>query len=80
MVMGRGLAWFDTGTHQSLLQAASFVEAVEERQGTMISCPEEIAFTNGWINSAQLEQLAYAKRNSGYGEYLSSLLPGSSRR
>lgn len=80
LVMGRGLAWFDTGTHQSLLQAASFVEAVEERQGTMISCPEEIAFSNKWIDSAQLEQLAHAKRNSGYGEYLLSLLPGSSTR
>ena len=73
-VMGRGFAWFDTGTHQSLLQAASFVEAIEERQGTMIACPEEIAYRNGWIDCAQIERLAKEKNNNAYGEYLLSLI------
>ncbi|MFW5996653.1 MAG: glucose-1-phosphate thymidylyltransferase RfbA [Lentisphaeria bacterium] len=73
-IMGRGIAWFDTGTHQSLLQAGSFVEAIEERQGNMIACPEEIAYDNNWISSAQIECLAASKDNNGYGEYLLSLL------
>lgn len=77
-VMGRGIAWFDTGTHQSLLQAASFVEAIEERQGTMIACPEEIAFRSNWIDAAQIEQLAHEKNKNGYGEYLMSLLQDES--
>ncbi len=73
-VMGRGIAWFDTGTHQSLLQAAGFVEAIEERQGTMIACPEEIAYYNNWISSEQLRRLADRKNKNGYGEYLLSLI------
>ncbi len=73
-VMGRGLAWFDTGTHQSLLQAANFVEAIQERQGTMIACPEEIAYRSGWIDQNMIQTLAAAKKNNGYGQYLLSLM------
>ena len=68
-VWGRGVAWLDAGTHESLLQAANFVQAVEERQGMMISCPEEIAYRMGYINAAQLGQLAQ-ELNNGYGNYL----------
>ncbi len=70
--MGRGTAWLDAGTHESLMQAASFVQAVEERQGMMISCPEEIAYRMGWIESLQLRELASQMKN-GYGEYLLQL-------
>lgn len=72
-VLGRGVAWLDAGTHESLLQAAGFVQAVEERQGMMISCPEEIAFRLGYIGSPELRQQAQAINNS-YGEYLLRLL------
>lgn len=70
IVLGRGLAWLDAGTHESLLQASHFVQVVEERQGLMISCPEEIAFRQGYIDSNDLRKLA--KKNSGnkYGDYL----------
>ena len=70
IVLGRGIAWLDAGTHESLLQASHFVQVVEERQGLMISCPEEIAYRQGYIDNKQLRSLA--KRNSGnqYGEYL----------
>ena len=73
-VMGRGVAWLDAGTHESLLQAANFVQTVEERQGMMISCPEEIAYRMGFINSDQL--LRQAQRFSGnqYGAYLLRML------
>ena len=67
--MGRGIAWLDAGTHESLMQAASFVQAVEERQGMMISCPEEIAYRMGWVESSQLKELA-SQMNNGYGGYL----------
>jgi glucose-1-phosphate thymidylyltransferase len=73
-VMGRGYAWLDTGTHASLLDAASYVRITEERQGLKISCPEEIAWRKGLINDEQLEKLAAPLRMSGYGEYLLSLL------
>jgi glucose-1-phosphate thymidylyltransferase len=73
-VIGRGVAWLDAGTHESLLQAANFVQAVEDRQGMMISCPEEIAYRMGFINSDQLRSLASRYRNNQYGAYLSSLL------
>jgi glucose-1-phosphate thymidylyltransferase len=66
---GRGIAWLDAGTHESLLQAANFVQAVEERQGMMISCPEEIAYRMGYIDAAQLRQLTRDLNNS-YGNYL----------
>lgn len=68
--MGRGVAWLDAGTHESLLQAANFVQAVEERQGMMISCPEEIAYRLGFIDKAQLRRLADRYRNNQYGLYL----------
>jgi glucose-1-phosphate thymidylyltransferase len=69
-VMGRGFAWLDTGTHGSLLDAANYVRIVEERQGLKISCPEEIAWRMGFIDDAQLEQLAEPLKKSGYGQYL----------
>lgn len=72
--LGRGVAWLDAGTHESLLQASSFVQAVEERQGLMISCPEEIAFRKKFINADQLRQLAFQYRQNRYGEYLLRLL------
>jgi glucose-1-phosphate thymidylyltransferase len=69
-LMGRGFAWLDTGTHASLLDAGQFVRVLEERQGLKICCPEEIAFTNGFINAEQLETLAKPLVKSGYGDYL----------
>jgi glucose-1-phosphate thymidylyltransferase len=73
-VIGRGVAWLDAGTHESLLQAGGFVQAVQERQGMMISCPEEIAYRRGYIDHQQLHRLAYAFTNDNpYGEYLRRL-------
>jgi glucose-1-phosphate thymidylyltransferase len=72
--LGRGHAWLDTGTHESLLEASQFIETIERRQGLKIGCPEEIAFHKGWIDAAQLKALAEPLRNSGYGNYLLSLL------
>jgi glucose-1-phosphate thymidylyltransferase len=69
-VMGRGMAWLDTGTHESLLEASHFIETIERRQGLKIACPEEIAYHNGWIDRAALEALAQPLLKSGYGEYL----------
>ena len=68
--LGRGFAWLDAGTHESLLQAANFVQTVEERQGLMIASPEEIAFRQGFINRENLQQLANAMQNNSYGQYL----------
>ena len=68
--LGRGYAWLDTGTHQSLLEASNYIETIETRQGLRICCPEEIAWNNGWIDRAQLEALARPLTSSGYGEYL----------
>jgi glucose-1-phosphate thymidylyltransferase len=73
-VLGRGVAWLDTGTHASLLAAANFVETIESRQGLKICCPEEIAFRQGFIDRAQLERLAQTLGRSGYGEYLETVL------
>jgi glucose-1-phosphate thymidylyltransferase len=73
---GRGIAWLDTGTHESLLEAANFIEALEKRQGTKVACPEEIAYRAGYINGAQLEKLAAALSKSGYGAYLLEILRG----
>jgi glucose-1-phosphate thymidylyltransferase len=73
-VLGRGVAWLDAGTHESLLQAANFVQAVEDRQGMMISCVEEIAFRMGYIDGEQLRRLAYALRGNQYGDYLMQLI------
>jgi glucose-1-phosphate thymidylyltransferase len=72
--LGRGFAWLDTGTHESLQQAANFIETIESRQGLKVACPEEIAFLQGWIDAARVEQLAEPLRKSGYGDYLLSLL------
>jgi len=73
-VMGRGTAWLDTGTHESLLEAAQFVEIIERRQGLKISCPEEIAYNNGYIDADQVRDIAKAMGKNGYGEYLLSVL------
>jgi glucose-1-phosphate thymidylyltransferase len=73
-VLGRGVAWLDAGTHESLLQASSFVQAVEERQGLMIACPEEIAYRMGFIDSEQLRFLAEKMSNNRYGQYLLDFL------
>lgn len=73
-VMGRGFAWLDTGTHTSLLQAANFIQVMEERQGLKIACLEEIAYRQGFINAEQIERLANPLLKSGYGEYLMNLL------
>ena len=78
--MGRGTAWLDAGTHESLLQAALFVQAVEERQGLMISCPEEIAYRMGYITAPELRALARALRHNQYGDYLLRLLADDSLR
>ena len=73
-LMGRGFAWLDTGTHASLLDAATYVRIVEERQGLKIACPEEIAYRQGFIDTAQLQRIAEPLRKSGYGDYLLRLL------
>ena len=74
VVMGRGQAWLDTGTHDSLLEASLFIQTLEKRQGLKISCPEEIAFRSGYITAGELEKLAQPLKGSGYGSYLLSLL------
>jgi len=73
-LLGRGIAWLDTGTHASLLAAANFVETIEARQGLKICCPEEIAYRQGFIDRTQLARLAEALRRTAYGDYLESLL------
>jgi len=72
--LGRGYAWLDTGTHESLQQAANFIETIESRQGLKVACPEEIAYMQGWIDENQVKKLAEPLLKSGYGEYLLSLL------
>jgi len=73
-IMGRGYAWLDTGTHDSLLDAGQFIATLEKRQGLKVACPEEVAFRNGWIDAGQLEQLAQPMVKNGYGQYLLRLL------
>ncbi|MEL7250293.1 MAG: glucose-1-phosphate thymidylyltransferase RfbA [Bacteroidota bacterium] len=73
-VLGRGVAWLDTGTHKSLIQAGQFIEVIEERQGLKIGCIEEVAYRQGYIDAAQLEKLGHKYLKSGYGEYLLQLL------
>jgi glucose-1-phosphate thymidylyltransferase len=73
-IMGRGYAWLDTGTHDSLLEAGQFIATLEKRQGLKVACPEEIAFRAGWITAEQLEKLAQPLRKNGYGQYLLQLL------
>ena len=72
--MGRGYAWLDTGTHESLLDASSFIETIERRQGLKVACLEEIAFNNGYINKEQLLKLAEPLKKNKYGQYLISLV------
>jgi glucose-1-phosphate thymidylyltransferase len=74
VVMGRGMAWLDTGTHESLMDAANYIQAIEKRQGLMVACPEEIAYRLGYITAAQVEQIAASMKNSSYGAYLLQLL------
>jgi glucose-1-phosphate thymidylyltransferase len=73
-IMGRGYAWLDTGTHDSLLEASQFIATLEKRQGLKVACPEEIAYRNGWIDAARLEALAQPMLKNGYGQYLQQLL------
>jgi len=73
IVMGRGMAWLDTGTHESLMEAALYIQAIEKRQGLMVACPEEIAYRSGYIDGGQLERIGRSMKN-GYGEYLLLLL------
>ena len=75
--MGRGTAWLDTGTHDSLMQAGEFIETIEKRQGLKVCCPEEVAYNNRWIDEEQLRAMAEELRKSGYGDYLLGLLQRS---
>ena len=72
--MGRGYAWLDTGTHDSLLEAGQFIATLEKRQGLKVACPEEIAFRLGYIDAAAVERLGQAMAKNGYGQYLLALL------
>ena len=74
VVMGRGMAWLDTGTHESLMEAALYIQAIEKRQGLMVACPEEIAYRSGYMTAAELEKIGGSMRNSSYGAYLLQLL------
>jgi glucose-1-phosphate thymidylyltransferase len=73
-IMGRGFAWLDTGTHDSLLDAAGFIATLQKRQGLMVACPEEIAYRQGWISAEMVEKAASQLRNNSYGQYLSKIL------
>jgi glucose-1-phosphate thymidylyltransferase len=73
-IMGRGYAWLDTGTHESLLDASQFIATLEHRQGLKVACPEEIAYRNEWISADQLEELAQPLLKNGYGQYLQRIL------
>ena len=72
--MGRGYAWLDTGTHESMLEASQFIYTIENRQGLKVCAPEEVVWRNGWINDSQLTSLAQPLAKSGYGQYLMRLL------
>jgi glucose-1-phosphate thymidylyltransferase len=74
VVMGRGMAWLDTGTHESLMEAALYIQAIEKRQGLMVACPEEIAFRSGYIKAEQIEKIGNTMKNNSYGAYLLQLL------
>jgi glucose-1-phosphate thymidylyltransferase len=73
-IMGRGYAWLDTGTHDSLLEAAGFIATLQKRQGLMVACPEEIAFAQKWIDAAAVQKLATPLAKNGYGQYLLNLI------
>jgi glucose-1-phosphate thymidylyltransferase len=73
-IMGRGYAWLDTGTHDSLMEAGQFIATLEKRQGLKVACPEEIAYRSGWIDAAQLERLAAPMLKNSYGQYLMQVL------
>jgi glucose-1-phosphate thymidylyltransferase len=73
-VMGRGMAWLDTGTHESLLEASQYIETIERRQGLKIACPEEVAYRQGWVDATQIEALAKPMLKNGYGQYLVTML------
>jgi glucose-1-phosphate thymidylyltransferase len=72
--LGRGYAWLDTGTHESLVEASTYIETIEKRQGLRVCCPEEIAYFNGWIDDSQLRDLARPLAKNGYGQYLLGLI------
>jgi glucose-1-phosphate thymidylyltransferase len=74
VTLGRGMAWLDTGTHESLMQASNFMETIEQRQGLKVCCPEEVAWEQGWIGDAQVQALGEAMANNGYGRYLLELV------
>jgi glucose-1-phosphate thymidylyltransferase len=74
VVMGRGMAWLDTGTHESLMEASLYIQAIEKRQGLMVACPEEIAFRSGYITAEQIERIGTSMKNNSYGAYLLQLL------
>jgi glucose-1-phosphate thymidylyltransferase len=74
VVMGRGMAWLDTGTHESLMDASLYIQAIEKRQGLMVACPEEIAYRSGYITADRVEQIGNSMRNNSYGAYLLQLL------
>ena len=78
-IMGRGFAWLDTGTHDSLLDAAGFIATLQKRQGLMVACPEEIAYRQGWISAEMVEKVASQLRNNSYGQYLSKILKEMNR-
>jgi glucose-1-phosphate thymidylyltransferase len=73
-IMGRGYAWLDTGTHDSLLDAAGFIATLQKRQGLMVACPEEIAYRNDWISAADVERIAAQLSKNSYGQYLRKIL------
>ena len=72
--MGRGMAWLDTGTHESLLEASQYIEIIERRQGLKVACPEEVAYRQGWIGAAEIEALAAPMLKNSYGQYLIAML------
>ena len=72
--MGRGMAWLDTGTHESLLEASQYIATIERRQGLKVACPEEIAYRRGWISATDIERLAKPMLKNGYGQYLMQML------
>jgi len=73
-ILSRGIAWLDTGTHESLLEAAQFIATLQRRQGLMVACPEEIAYRQRWITAEDVERLAASLTKSGYGEFLLNML------